>query len=129
MVIMWWEFGEHLAFLAWPLSGIWECRCEARRAWANEQGEKAWKWLCPVQYVRFRYAWRRIVRRELNNGVKLLPDVHRLTGRPSLNSCERWLDDLVKRGALRVLVMSGQKVYGLPHGSIVTLCKDSGTIT
>jgi len=132
----WWEFGEQLSWLltpfAWLVSRVWKCRCDARRRWCNEQGERLWAWWNPTAHDDLHAGFEDVVRTQLNLRVQSAIEIHSRLKQMgigvSLHTAGRWLDERVKQGRLATLVLSGVRHYGFSDQSIVTSSNDSGRI-
>ena len=111
-----WEFGEHLAFLfrwtgiAWLATRIFKCRCDARRAWCNEQGERLYARLCPMWHCLLLGRFAAAVLRATEHGACTAESIQ--SGLPvSLHTRRRWLDEMVREGVLGSITLSGVKHY------------------
>ncbi len=118
-----WEIGEHAAFIlkpaAWLLSPFWKCRCKARRTALNARGEKWYRYWFPGWHIQMLGSWCVQARDKLEAGICPLSE---LSDTVSQNTAERWLSRLVQEGRVAVIVMNGQKLYGLPgNGSAEAL--------
>lgn len=123
---MWWELGEHVALCArytgleWLAGRFhWQCRCEARRTWLNQQGEKYYARHFPVRHARLLAQFAQSVLQATERGPCPAEAIQTPV---SANTRQRWLDELVKERMLGSLVISGQTLYGK-----IAPCKSEAT--